>query len=225
MVNTTYEFSRSSNAQRSASGPSRWKTQAGFVELHVRRPHAETKVGETRAVNDVTLYETGLWLRGSGRHRGGSSAPGRSANQGLGSTPPNPHPRVATSERTALLLLTTVTPALTSIRSVIWPTAQIPSPLPPRPPDEGVLGIQGPGQRRAIVNSNPPVGPPIDPLQSKMGTPAVVERGVLEVTEVVSLQTLNFRLPQHHATYTQAQARCRSHSGFVLSNRGWGLCY
>ena len=91
--------------------------------------------------------------------------------------PPNPHPRVAASERTALLLLTTVTPVLTSIQSVIWLTAQIPSFLPPRPPDEGVLGIQGPGQRRAIVNSNPPVGRPIDPLQSKMGTPAVVERG------------------------------------------------
>ena len=58
--------------------------KAGFVDLHVRRPHAETKVGETRAVNDVTLYETGLWFRDTaeGHQRpGGSSLRIRDSDQ------------------------------------------------------------------------------------------------------------------------------------------------
>ena len=53
----------------------------------------------------------------------------------------------------------------------------------------------------------------------------MTKTGLLDVTDVISLPPLDFRLPQHRATYTQARARCRTHSGFVLSNGGWGLRY
>ena len=48
----------------------------------------------------------------------------------------------------------------------------------------------------------------------------MAETEVLEAMEVVPLPPPDFRLPQHHATYAQAQARCRAHSGLYFPTEG-----